>query len=91
MYWHQRKGSKKVFQPFSQFETPYDKKYEGTGLGFTLLKRLIELHKGKIWCESTFGKGSGFCFVIPIEQKAQVGGIWLFGYLSVRTTKRIES
>jgi signal transduction histidine kinase len=60
---------KRLFQPFSQLETPYNKKYEGTGLGLALSKRLVELHGGKIWCESTLGKGSRFGFVIPISQK----------------------
>lgn len=58
----------KLFKPFSQIESPYSKKYEGTGLGLALTKRLVELHKGRIWVESEFGKGSKFSFVIPVKQ-----------------------
>ena len=57
----------KLFQTFSQFESPYQKKYAGTGLGLTLTKKLIELHGGKIWVESEFRKGSKFSFVIPLK------------------------
>lgn len=57
----------KLFKPFSQLESPYSKKYEGTGLGLSLTKRLVELHGGRIWVESEFGKGSRFSFVIPIR------------------------
>lgn len=58
----------KLFQPFSQLESPYTKRYEGTGLGLALTKRLVELHGGTIWVESEFGKGSRFTFVIPVKK-----------------------
>lgn len=58
----------KLFKEFSQIDMGYTRKYEGTGLGLALTKRLVELHKGKIWVESEIGKGSKFSFVIPIRQ-----------------------
>jgi Amt family ammonium transporter len=58
----------KLFQPFTQLESPYTKKYSGAGIGLILAKRLAELLGGKIWAESEYGKGSKFSFVIPVKR-----------------------
>jgi signal transduction histidine kinase len=41
-------------------------KNRGSGLGLVISKNLIELHGGKIWAESEEGKGSEFCFTLPV-------------------------
>ncbi|MEO7742606.1 MAG: ATP-binding protein [Usitatibacter sp.] len=57
----------KVFEEFRQVGTDYARKAEGTGLGLTLTRRLIELHGGTIRVESELGKGAKFTFNLPIE------------------------
>ncbi len=51
---------------FNLFERhPHSKKVEGSGIGLTVVKRIVELHKGKIWVESEAGAGATFYFTLP--------------------------
>jgi PAS domain S-box-containing protein len=56
----------KIFQPFEQVESSSSRKYPGTGLGLALVKKLVELHGGRIWAKSSgYEKGCTFTFILP--------------------------
>lgn len=59
----------RLFKPFQQLEATATKRFEGTGLGLNISKKLVELHNGRIWVESELGKGSRFFFEIPERSK----------------------
>lgn len=57
----------KVFKEFWQADSSFSRKYEGTGLGLALTKRIVEMHGGKIWFESEYGRGTRFYFSLPLK------------------------
>jgi signal transduction histidine kinase len=64
-----REDHEKVFEEFRQVGSDAARKAEGTGLGLTLTRRLVELHGGRIHLESEPGKGSTFTFNLPLERE----------------------
>jgi len=60
----QKEYQENVFRIFSRLKKI---ETEGTGVGLVIVKKIIELHKGKIWIESPIarGKGTRFYFTIP--------------------------
>jgi GAF domain-containing protein len=58
----------RIFEEFRQVGR--ERSREGTGLGLTLTRRYVELHGGRIWVESTPGKGSTFSFTLPLKRTA---------------------
>jgi PAS domain S-box-containing protein len=63
----------KLFQPFIQLDSATNRLYDGTGLGLTLVKRFVELHKGRIWLESNIGEGTAFTFELPLKLNTNIG------------------
>jgi signal transduction histidine kinase len=57
----------RIFYPFEQADNSASRKYQGTGLGLSLTRRLVELHGGKIWALSQ-GRdmGATISFILPI-------------------------
>lgn len=55
----------KIFNRFYQVDGSTKRKYQGTGLGLSMVKGIVEKHGGRIWVESDVGKGSRFIFEIP--------------------------
>ena len=59
----------KIFDKFVQVDPTLSRQYEGTGLGLSITKGYVELHKGEIWVTSKYGKGSKFCFSLPLKRE----------------------
>jgi PAS domain S-box-containing protein len=56
----------KLFIEFQQLDSSLARRYQGTGLGLALTKKIVEFQKGKISVESEPGKGSTFTVILPL-------------------------
>ena len=57
-----------IFREFAQVDSKPSRPHHGTGLGLSIARKLVELHGGRIWVESSLGEGSRFFFTIPGPQ-----------------------
>jgi len=57
----------KLFQSFVQIDSALNRQYSGTGLGLSLVKKIVEMHGGNVGVQSEFGVGSTFVIDLPIN------------------------
>ena len=79
----------RLFKTFSQVDASTTRQYGGTGLGLAISKRIVEMMGGRIWAESTEGKGSSFIFEIEAEQTVGATRSWSSGRVPEFTGKRV--
>ena len=61
-----------IFQEFTQVDTSTTRKVGGTGLGLPISRRLVEMHGGRLWAESTGIEGEGSTFFVELPLEARI-------------------
>jgi signal transduction histidine kinase len=64
-----------IFNEFTQVDSSSTRKAGGTGLGLPISRRLIEMHGGRLWAESTGIEGEGSTFYVELPVEAQIADI----------------
>ncbi|MDY6862673.1 MAG: response regulator [Thermodesulfobacteriota bacterium] len=67
-----KEDQENIFSEFYQNDSTLSREFEGTGLGLSLARDMVNLHHGKIWVASKEGEGSKFSFIIPLTK---IGGL----------------
>ncbi len=65
-----------IFDRFEQADKSLSRNAEGTGIGLSLVKSIVELHGGSIYVESEYGKGSKFTVILPAQAVAKENMIY---------------
>jgi signal transduction histidine kinase len=61
-----------IFQEFTQVDSSTTRKTGGTGLGLPISRRLVEMHGGRLWAESTGNSGEGSTFFVELPLEARI-------------------
>jgi signal transduction histidine kinase/CheY-like chemotaxis protein len=75
----------RVFEPFQQLDGSLRRRYGGTGLGLSISRKIVEMHEGSMWIESSLGNGATFSFSLPVVMaRHPAGGMmrWFSPFLS---------
>lgn len=60
-----------IFERFKQVDNLLTRQCEGSGIGLSIVKLFVEMHKGQIFAESEYGKGSEFIIRLPLDLKGE--------------------
>jgi signal transduction histidine kinase len=63
-----------VFEKFYRATNTIDG-VEGSGLGLAIVKSIVDSHQGRIWVESTIGKGSAFIVLLPVQEEKKISQV----------------
>jgi signal transduction histidine kinase len=77
-----------IFDRFRQVDKSLARNHEGSGIGLSIVKSLVELHGGKISVHSKYGKGTEFIIVFPVIAQPKESGIC--GVIEAESQERIE-
>lgn len=61
-----------IFDKFGQVDSSFNRLCEGSGIGLSIVKNLVEMHGGNIYAKSIIGEGSEFIFTIPIKIEKEI-------------------
>ncbi|PAB58653.1 ATP-binding protein [Anaeromicrobium sediminis] len=64
----EKSKKEKIFNRFTKADTSLNRNAEGSGIGLSLVKSLVELHEGSIGVESEYGRGTKFIIILPFNQ-----------------------
>ncbi|MGE0034271.1 MAG: ATP-binding protein [Xanthobacteraceae bacterium] len=62
----------RIFEEFQQADNSATKRKGGSGLGLSIARRIVDMHGGRLWVESSVGSGATFFFTVPISVERQV-------------------
>ena len=75
-----------VFKPFQQLDGAIHSFWTGSGLGLSISKHFVELHKGRMWLESEPGQGATFYFRLPVAEAVPSAGDEMMRWFSPYST-----